>query len=51
MHKIINKFNENDLHILWISWFISVFIDFIKSSHFCPKFELSYFVNILNNHF
>ena len=51
MHKIVNKYNETDLHILRISRFISVFIDFIKSSHFCPKFELSYFVRILNDHF
>ena len=51
IHKLVDKHNENDLHILRNIRFISVFIDFIKKSHFCSKFDFPYFIKILNDHF
>ena len=51
IHKIIDKFHEPDLHVLRVSRFVNVFIEFIKTSHFCPKFELPDFIKILDNHF
>lgn len=51
IHKLVDKHNENDLHILRSNRFISIFIDFIKKSHFCSKFDFPYFIKILNDHF
>jgi hypothetical protein len=51
IHKMVDKHNEADLHILRTSRFINIFIEFIKKSHFCSKFDFPYFIKILNNHF
>ena len=48
---MVDKHNEADLHILRTSRFINIFIEFIKKSHFCSKFDFPYFIKILNNHF
>ena len=51
VHKIVDKNNEQDYIVLRQIRFINVMIDFFKCSHFCLKFELQSFVEILNDHF
>ena len=37
--------------MLRISRFINIFVDYIRQSHFCPKFETPKFIKILNSNF